>query len=186
MKRHTRKRGGTQSKCISVCGHQCEGNCRNLCNVSKHDVAYHKYHYEELKEKKKKLIDTLENDNQSKIDDLLKQSKLSKGEQENLKKILTSSRLEYSPKQFVLKMTRENQTKLPFLLQGKQGGFNFLSKSRSYSECETDCRERCSESCEYLCGESVNKLSSMYKKEADVLESEISVLEEVQRLIRVV
>ena len=82
-------------------------------------------------------------------------------------------------------MARENQAKMPILVQGKQGGFNFLSNSRSYSACETDCRERCSESCEYLCEESVNKLSSMYKKETDVLESEISVLEEVQKLIRV-
>jgi len=185
MKRHTRKRGGTTSKCITACGYQCEGNCRKLCNVSKHDGVYHKYHYEQLKEKKKKLIDKLEHDNKSKIDDLLKESKLSPEEQANLKKILTSSRLEYSPKQLVLKMARENQTKIPFLLQGKQGGFNFLSSSRSYSACETDCRERCSESCEYLCEESVNRLSSMYKKEADVLESEISVLEEVQKLIRV-
>jgi hypothetical protein len=119
--------------------------------VSKHDGVYHKYNYEQLKEKKKKLIEKLERDNKSKIDDLLKESKLSPSEQENLKQILTSSRLEYSPKQLVLKMARENQAKMPILVQGKQGGFNFLSNSRSYSACETDCRERCSESCEYLC-----------------------------------
>ena len=183
MKRHTRKRGGTPSKCISVCSSQCAGNCRKLCNVSKHDVIYHKYHYEELKEKKKKLIEKLEIENKDKVNDLLKESKLSHKEQDDLKKTLTDSKLDYAPKQLVLKMNRENQSRIQFPFF--KGGFGFLSSSRSYSACETDCRERCSESCEYLCGESVNKLSSMYKKESDVLESEISVLEELSKLVRV-
>jgi hypothetical protein len=130
-------------------------------------------------------MEKLEKENKGKLTDLLKESKLSHQEQEDLKKILTESKLDYAPKQLVLKMSRENQSKIQFPFQIKQGGFSFLSNSRSYSACETDCRERCAESCEYLCDESVNKLSSMYKKESDLLESEISVLEELGKLVRV-
>jgi hypothetical protein len=186
MKRaKTRKRGGTPSKCISLCSYQCEGNCRKLCNVSKSDFAYHKYNFLELQKKKEKLVDKLEAENKGKLVDLLKDSKLSTKEQEDLKKILTNSEIGFSSKQLLLKLHRDKNTPLLFQIP-KQGGFNFLSNRRSYSECETDCKERCSESCEYLCGESVNKLSSMYKKESDLLETEISILEEVNKLIRVV
>ena len=189
MKRaKTRKqRGGLVSKCVSLCNSQCEGSCRSLCNVSKQDFVYHKYHYEKLKEKKQELVDKLEMENKDKLKDILKESKLSTKEQEDLVKILKNKDIGYSPKQFILKMYRDKQAQVPLIIQTpKQGGFNFLSNSRSYTDCEGDCRKRCHESCEYLCGESVNKLSSMFKKEADVLESEIIVLEEVSKLIRVV
>jgi hypothetical protein len=189
MKRskQTRKqRGGVPSQCISVCRYQCEGNCRKLCNVSKQDVAYHKYHYEKLKEKKELLVEKLEKENKDKLKDILKESKLSAKEQEDLTKILKNSDLGFSSKQLLLKLYRDKQNQMPLMFVPKQGGFNFLTGKKSYSGCEKDCRERCDESCEYLCGESVDRLSSMFQKEADVLESEISVLEEVHKLIRVV
>jgi hypothetical protein len=183
----TRKRtGGVPNQCVTACSYQCEGNCRYLCNVSKRDTAYHSYYYEKLKEKKKELVDKLERDNKGKVKDLLKESKLSTNEQEDLRKILENEDIGYSPKQLLLKMYREKQAHVPLLFQATKGGFNHLTDQKIYSDCEGDCRERCSESCEYLCDESVNKLSSMYKKETDVLESEISVLKEVQKLIRVV
>ena len=180
-----KQKGGLKSKCITVCHYQCEGNCRKLCNVSKSDTLFHKYYFEELKKKKEQLVEKLEKENKDKLADLLKDSKLSSREQDDLKKILTNSEIGYSSKQLLLKLHRETESPLLFKIP-KQGGFNFLSHSRSYSDCETDCRKKCTESCEYLCGESVDKLSSVYKKENDVLVAELKILEEVNKLIRVV
>jgi len=179
------KRGGLSSQCIKVCNSTCSNNCQKLCSVSKSDVIFHRQNFENLKAKKDNLVKKVEEGNKSKVTDLLKKSGLNTEEQENLKDILTSKDIGYKAKQMILKIQQESKPSILFQVP-KQGGFSGLANLRSDNDCETDCGKRCSETCDYLCGDSVDKLSSIYKKEIGILEEEIKVLEEVHKLMRVV
>ena len=185
MPRTRKRRGGLSSKCITICNSTCDSSCQNLCNVSKNDVLFHKQNFEELRAKKDKLVLKLEEGNKDKVKLLIEKTGLTPEEQSNLADIIKSKDVTDKAKRLVLKIQQES--KQPTLFQvPKQGGFSILSNYKKDDECESDCRKRCKESCLYLCGESIDKLSSMYKKEIKVLEEEISVLEEVNKLMRVV
>ena len=180
-----KRRGGLKSKCVAVCNSSCANSCRNLCNVSKNDVSFHKQNFEELKAKKERLVEKLEEGNKNKVEYLMNKT-LNSNDREKLKDIITSKDIDYKTTQYFLDLQKKNEQQSVVIQVQKQGGFFDLSNRRKDGDCENDCSKRCSESCEYLCGESIDKMSSMYKKEIKLLEEEIKVLEEVHKLIRVV
>lgn len=173
MKRKgTKKLRGGASKCHVQCKTSCSSTCRKLCDVSKTDTAYHKEALGNLlviKEELKKKIDA---QNKEKIDKLLTTEQFTEKEQTELRKLLESN-VTASIKRVVLNNVK--RTNYPY----QKGGFAWLSSRSKKSECEEDCGKKCVDSCDYLCTESVNKKAGLYRKEIEMVSSEIEVLKSV-------
>jgi hypothetical protein len=171
LTRKKHRRGG--SKCHAKCKQTCPKTCRKLCHAASMDDEYNKEELAKLLVVKEDLKRQIMDLNKKQIDDVLKKETYNDKEKEAIRKLLESKDTDDVVKRIFLDKTKNSR--FPVL----RGGFSWMKYNRKYSECEEDCSKRCSESCDFLCKESVLKKGSKYKKEFELVSSEINSLRSV-------
>lgn len=151
------RKGGFKSKCHFECAHECSHSCKKMCAVSKTDPEYHAARLEELQAIKNTL-----------------KKKISEKETK-MKNVLTTKSLTETEKGEIRNVLQNTTGSIKHYFGRKSGGFAWLSMPQKHSDCETECEKKCTHSCDFTC-DSVNRISSLYKKEIDVLESEIDIM----------